>query len=245
MLYNVDPIVRALGEGWEWLGGVTVGAVLVRLLLSVLCAGVLGIERTAKKQVAGLRTYILVCIGSCISMFINQFIYEMVGTGDMARLASGVVGGLGFLGAGAIIVVNRGRIRGLTTASGLWAAGCIGLAIGIGFYTLALIATLLALIILMLLPTAEVLFSSRSPYFDLHVEVESREFLRDLLTTIRQNNYRIGTISADAAFEGSSFACYSFTVVYTGEERNAGDAHKALIKTLSALSYVVHASANA
>ena len=178
-------------------------------------------------------------------MYINQFIYEMVGTGDMARLASGVVGGLGFLGAGTIMLVNRGRVRGLTTASGLWAAGCIGLAIGIGFYTLAIFGTLLALTILMLLPKVEVLFSGRSPYFDLHVEVESREFLRDLLSAIRADGYRIGTISADAAFDGSSLACYSFTVQYTGKEKKARACHRELLGKLSALPYVVHASDNA
>ena len=141
-LHIVDPLVKLLGEGGAWLAEVSFGSVMIRLALAFICAGVLGIERTAKKQVAGLRTYILVCLGSCVAMFINQFIYEMTGAGDVARIASGVVGGLGFLGAGSIMMVNRGRVRGLTTASGLWAAGCIGLAIGVGFYTLALAARL-------------------------------------------------------------------------------------------------------
>ncbi len=241
----VDPLVELLGKNGVWLAEVSVGSVLVRLALAFICAGVLGIERTTKKQVAGLRTYILVCLGSCVAMFINQFIFEMVGQGDIARIANGVVGGLGFLGAGSIMMVNRGRVRGLTTASGLWASGCIGLAIGIGFYTLAIAGTFFVSFILMLMPAIENLFVKRARYFDLHIEMESKEYLKEMLSVIREGNYRISTLARDAAYEGADLCCYSLTVHYTGPRGGIARCHKELIERLSTLSYVIHAADNA
>ena len=241
----VDPIVKALGEGWAWLAEVSFGSVFIRLAIAFLCAGILGIERTTKKQVAGLRTYILVCLGSCVAMFINQFIYQMTGEGDIARIANGVVGGLGFLGAGSIMMVNRGRVRGLTTASGLWAAGCIGLAIGIGFYTLAIAGTVFVSFILMLMPAIENMFVRRARYFDLHIEMESKTYLKEMLAVIRDGNYRISTLNRDAAYEGSNLCCYSLTVHYTGPSGGIARCHKELIAKLSVLPYVIHAADNA
>lgn len=245
MIHYVDPIVELFGDFGKYFAEVSYVSVFVRLFLASVCGGVLGIERTTKKQVAGLRTYILVCLGSCVAMFINQFIYEMVGTGDIARIANGVVGGLGFLGAGSIMMINRGRVRGLTTASGLWAAGCIGLAIGIGFYTLALASTIFVSIILMLMPAFENLFLKSARHFDLHIEMTSREYLREMLAFIRSGSYRITTLALDAAYEGSDLCCYSITVQYTGPRRGIAQCHKTLIERLSTLPYVLHAADNA
>ena len=241
----VDPLIKLLGESGRWLAEVSFGSVLVRMALAFVCAGILGIERTTKKQVAGLRTYILVCLGSCVAMFMNQFIFEMVGEGDIARIANGVVGGLGFLGAGSIMMVNRGRVRGLTTASGLWAAGCIGLSIGIGFYTLAIAGTFFVSIILMFMPFFENMFVKRARYFDLHIEMDGKEHLREMLAAIREGNYRISTLTRDAAYEGSNLCCYSLTVHYTGPRGGIARCHKELIAKLSELPYVIHAADNA
>lgn len=106
----------------------------IRIVLSILCGGVIGIEREKSNQAAGMRTYILVCMGSTLVMLIGQYTYEMFDTGDPARLGAQVISGIGFLGAGSIINEGHTKIRGLTTAAGLWASACIGLAIGIGFY---------------------------------------------------------------------------------------------------------------
>lgn len=208
----IDPIVKMLGSGWEWLAGVSWGAVCVRLLLSILCAGVLGIERATKRHAAGLRTYILVCMGSCIAMYTNQFIYEAFATGDVARMANGVVGGLGFLGAGTILTTNHNRIRGLTTASGLWACGCIGLALGIGFYSLAVVGTVLVSGCLVILPRFESVFVNSATYFDVHVEIREMNNLEKLLNFIRQRGYQICSVAFDSTFNGSGLACYAFTL---------------------------------
>ncbi len=115
-------------------------ALLVRTLLVIVCAGIIGYDRDARGAAAGFRTHILVCMGAMIAMSTGQFA-ALHYTADVTRIGAQVVSGIGFLGAGSIIV-NKRHIMGLTTAAGLWASACIGLAIGIGFYEGAIIGTI-------------------------------------------------------------------------------------------------------
>lgn len=115
-------------------------ALLVRTVLAIACAGFIGYDRHTKGAPAGFRTHILVCVGAMIAMSTGQYA-AMLYNADVTRIGAQVVSGIGFLGAGSIIVDKR-RISGLTTAAGLWASACIGLAIGIGFYEGAIIGTI-------------------------------------------------------------------------------------------------------
>jgi putative Mg2+ transporter-C (MgtC) family protein len=115
-------------------------ALLFRTFLVIMCAGVIGYKRNAHGSAAGFRTHILVCLGAMIAMSTGQYA-AMFYTTDISRIGAQVVSGIGFLGAGTIMV-NRGHIKGLTTAAGLWASACIGLAIGTGFYEAASIGTI-------------------------------------------------------------------------------------------------------
>ena len=112
---------------------------LLRTALVIICAGIIGLDRNAHGAPAGFRTHILVCLGAMIVMSTAQFA-TMYYTTDIQRMGAQVVSGIGFLGAGSIIV-NKRHITGLTTAAGLWASACIGLAIGIGFYEGAIVGT--------------------------------------------------------------------------------------------------------
>lgn len=114
----------------------TMLSVVLRPLVAILLGGVIGLERGLKNRAAGFRTYMLVCLGACIVMLTNQYIYQLLGTGDPVRMGAQVISGIGFLGAGTIIVTSRSQIKGLTTAAGLWCSACVGLAVGIGFYEL-------------------------------------------------------------------------------------------------------------
>ncbi len=114
----------------------------IRLLVSVIAGGIIGNERGRHGSAAGLRTHILVCIGACVSSLTGIFASVHFGyTGDLFRIAAQVVSGIGFLGAGMIIVKNTSMITGLTTAAGLWTTAVIGIAIGFGYYIGAIIAT--------------------------------------------------------------------------------------------------------
>ena len=117
----------------EGLREVTPIAILVRILAAVVIGGLIGLERGMKNRPAGLRTYMLVCVGACVVMLTNQYIFQTFSTGDPTRMAAQVISGIGFLGAGTIIVTRRSQIKGLTTAAGLWASAGVGLALGIGF----------------------------------------------------------------------------------------------------------------
>ena len=121
---------------------VTYLSVAVRIVCAVVIGGIIGMERSIKNRPAGLRTYMLVCVGACLIMLTNQYIYQMTGTGDPMRLGAQVVSGIGFLGAGTIVVTKHNQIKGLTTAAGLWAAAGVGLALGIGFYEAAVVAAI-------------------------------------------------------------------------------------------------------
>lgn len=121
-------------------------SVSLRLLIAVVFGGIVGMNRAKTKHAAGFRTHILVCMGAAVVMMTNQ--YMIIGLGyqtDAARLGAQVITGVGFIGAGTILM--RGdkdkKIEGLTTAAGLWASACIGLAIGIGFYGAAIIGGIL------------------------------------------------------------------------------------------------------
>ncbi len=120
---------------FDGLRSVTTLSVFVRLACAFICGGIIGIERSYKRRPAGFRTHILICIGAAITTLTSQYLYlNMHYFTDMARLGAQVVAGIGFIGAGTIIVTKRQNVKGLTTAAGLWTSAIIGLAFGGGFY---------------------------------------------------------------------------------------------------------------
>lgn len=142
-------------ELFDGLRDITLAAIMLRMTLAVLCGGLIGMERTAHRHPAGLRTHILVCLGASITMMTSQYLYLYMGYfTDMTRLGAQVIAGIGFLGAGTI-VTNRQRVKGLTTAAGLWASAIIGLAAGAGFYEGAILTTILVEVTLAILIKVE------------------------------------------------------------------------------------------
>ena len=128
-------------------------SVTVRVLLAVSCCGLVGLEREYKRRPAGFRTHILICLGAAMTTLTGQYLVLVMNYNtDMGRLGAQVVAGIGFIGAGTIIVTKGNRVKGLTTAAGLWTAAIIGLALGCGFYEGAIFATFAILL-------AELLFS--------------------------------------------------------------------------------------
>lgn len=129
----------------------TATVIVARLLVAIVLGGMLGLEREAKGRAAGLRTHILVCIGS--ALFVMAPLLAGVSQADVTRVMQGIVSGIGFLGAGAILKLDHEeRVQGLTTAAGIWAAAAIGMAVGMGMHLLALASTVAALLVVSLLP---------------------------------------------------------------------------------------------
>jgi len=130
---------------------------ITRLLLTLVLSGLIGLERQVHRRDAGLRTHILLALGSCLIMLTSIYVFDIYKdkvTMDPARIAAGVVTGIGFLGAGTIIREPE-KVRGLTTAASLWVVAGIGLAVGIGFNRIAIYTTVLVLIVLHFLRYAE------------------------------------------------------------------------------------------
>lgn len=160
---------------------INIVSVSVRLVLAVIFGGIIGLERGANNHAAGFRTHILVCVGAALVMVTNEYICQFNELADPARLGAQVITGVGFLGAGTIMVTGRNKVKGLTTAAGLWASACLGLAIGIGFYEGALVAVILIYIALALLPKVEEFFFKFSRSLDLYIEIDSVEHFREFV----------------------------------------------------------------
>lgn len=139
---------------------------LFRLVLATILGGIIGLERERKDWSAGMRTHMMVCLGAALTIIVSSFGFsealEMDNVVlDPARIAAQVISGIGFLGAGIIMFLKPGFIRGLTTASGLWTVAAIGLAVGAGLYIAAVSATIIAFIILLILQPLERRFARR------------------------------------------------------------------------------------
>ena len=170
----------------------TMLSVAVRLLLAFLCGGAIGLERAYRRRSAGFRTHILICLGAALTTLTSQYLYlEMGYYTDMARLGAQVVAGIGFIGAGSIIVTRKQRVKGLTTAAGLWTAAIIGLCLGGGFYEGGILATILVLMAEGFFSKVEYKLMNNNPEINLYVEYRGNHTLDQLLLYLHDNNIRV------------------------------------------------------
>ncbi len=167
--------------------------ILIRLGLAAFFGALIGLERERKDWAAGMRTHMMVCVGSALIMMVSAYGFaDVLGRDhivlDPSRVAAQVISGISFIGAGTIIFLKFGTIRGLTTASGLWTVAAIGLASGGGMYFAASATTLLALIILWALQPLEKMYSKRFRQKTLRIVITQKKDVNDLLAQIWQNN---------------------------------------------------------
>ncbi len=168
---------------WEVLKGFNDWSILVRVLLAAAFGGCIGSERGRHGRAAGMRTHILVCLGSAVTAMTGLYAVEVLQyTGDVFRISAQVISGIGFLGAGTILVRNHSIVTGLTTAAGMWATASIGIAIGYGFYIGAVFAALLILIFVPILGRVEY---KRKLLSSLYVEVDNMPATGVLVENIR------------------------------------------------------------
>ena len=179
---------------------VTYLAIVIRIVAAVICGGLIGLERGMKNRPAGLRTYMLVCVGSCIVMLTNQYVVQILG-GEPTRLAAQVVSGIGFLGAGTIIVTRRNQIKGLTTAAGLWAAAGIGIALGIGFYEVAVVGSLAIFSVMTLLQKMDNKMHRKTKVVEVYIEITKDMSLGDLLHSLREIELEVQDVQRESGLE--------------------------------------------
>ena len=184
MLHCFDP-VRTLSF---W-------AILVRLTLAIVCGGVIGAERETKRRPAGFRTHILICLGAAITTLTSQYLLLSLHLfTDVARLGAQVISGIGFIGAGTIIVTGRKQVKGLTTAAGLWASAIVGLACGVGFAECAVFATLAILLAEIVLVKFEYRFAKSGRLSTLYVEYTRAEGIESVLGLLKERGLKASNL---------------------------------------------------
>ena len=180
---------------------VTTVSVLVRLFFAVLCGGAIGIEREHKRRTAGFRTNILICLGAAMTTMISQFLlYNMHLYTDIGRLGAQVIAGIGFIGAGTIIVTKRRQVKGLTTAAGLWTCAIIGLAIGAGYFEAALLSTIIILLAEIFFSRFEYWVLENAKNINIYVEYTGNENLDSVIRLLK--SYRIVIIDLEITKSG-------------------------------------------
>ncbi|MEC6748588.1 MgtC/SapB family protein [Marinilactibacillus sp. XAAS-LB27] len=165
--------------------------------MAVVVGGIIGLERDMKNHAAGFRTYILVCLGSTVVMMTNQFISDTYLVGDPSRMGAQVISGIGFLGAGTILVTNNNHVRGLTTAAGLWSAACVGLAIGIGFYEGAIIGAFALLVIMNSFQRLKKAFMSQRKVVDCYILFETVVDFHNFLSYCALEDWKVLSIEGN------------------------------------------------
>ena len=215
---------------------VTYLAVILRIVAAVIFGGILGLERGLKNRPAGLRTYMLVCVGACLIMLTNQYLFQITNAGDPMRLGAQVVSGIGFLGAGTIIVTKHNQIKGLTTAAGLWAAAGVGLALGVGFYEAAVVAGFAVFFVLTLLQRLDNRMHRKARVLELYIEFEETISIGTLTKALRELELEVSGIQMErSSLEEEGVRA----MIATLRTKKRGD-HVALMEKIRDLSGIVH-----
>ena len=207
---------------------------LIKLSLAVIFGGVIGLERGRQGRAAGMRTYILVCVGATLTTLIGTYVStELMLGNDPLRIGAQVISGIGFLGVGTILVKGRFQITGLTTAAGLWVAAALGLSLGAGFYSGAIIAFILTILTITLAHKLEYrMYKRRNTRFGMYVEISSDEYVSETVAFLK-NNFKAmdvqvttprsgtaGNVGIEANIVNSDLATSPETVAKILEERD-------------------------
>lgn len=211
--------------------------VFTRLLLAVVCGGLIGIEREYKRRPAGFRTHILICLGAAVTTLTSQYLYLVLGLyTDVARLGAQVVAGIGFIGAGTIIVTNRQRVKGLTTAAGLWTSAIIGLVCGAGYIEGAVFATFMVLVAEVLLVKIEYRFARKLNDTNLYIEYYKADSIESIVHCLREHRVKLSGLEISRVTDEDGRNRYS-AVVTVQVSRNGLDTE--LLKSLHSLENVL------
>ena len=211
-------------------------SIVVRILLAAMIGCLIGLERERKNRPAGFRTYTLVSVGACLVMMTNQYIFSLYQSGDPARLGAQVISGVGFLGAGTILITRNNQVRGLTTAAALWASACVGLALGTGFYAGALIVGGVLLVVMILFRPLNNVLQRKSGFMRLYAHFGTSDDIDVFLRECKAENVVVGDMQPLMQKDADKGG-----IVVLIEMKNVAEAdHEMLVNKFSALPGVRH-----
>ncbi len=196
--------------------------VIARLGFAMVIGTVVGIERSSRGRGAGVKTHTLVCVGAALVMLTSQYMWTTFQhSGDPARLGAQVISGIGFLGAGTIMVTGRNHVRGLTTAAGLWVCACEGLAVGVGFWEGAVVTLAIIMITLRILAKVDMRMHRYANSFELYIEFNAGEDIRRFIQDVKvQNMSRVSSVDVTKSrIDGSGHAAIMGFEMWQGKNR--------------------------
>lgn len=227
----------------DFLREMNIWSVMLRLVLAMVFGGLIGLERGRKGRAAGFRTYMVVCLGAALTIVLGQYegymLTEVWNVGgdvraDVCRFGAQVINGIGFLGAGTIIVTKHQEVKGVTTAAGLWASACVGLAIGAGFYEAVLLAFLSIFLSIRILTPVENVIIENARNMNLFVEFESLDDVGAIIGKIKAQGAHIYEVDIDHGRESRSQ--YPSAVFSIGLQQKK--THARMMAALSELDHV-------
>lgn len=228
-----DCITTLLGP---WVAELNTVSILLRIGLSLLLSAIVGYERSSKRHSAGLRTFIIISLAATTAAILEIYFFSLGSATPW--LSAAVILGIAMLSGYSIVFSSKGQIKGLTTSAGLWTCGIIGLAIGLGLYTVALIAAAALLCSLSLFPVLELYLKDKSNHFEVHLELKNKSDLQNFTTTIRRLGMRIDDIELNPAYLNSGLSVYTVSFTISSQELKKYKKHSQIIEALRSLDYI-------
>lgn len=230
----IDPIAKLLGE---WSQTLNVYSILLRIILAVAVAAVIGCERSSKRHSAGLRTFILTSLSTSLIMVLESYLFENTETKIYALSCAAIIG-VAVISVHSLIMSSKNQIKGLTTSVGLWTCGILGLTSGAGLYTVTIIGFLLLIACLSIFPSLESYLRNRSNHFEIYLELKRSNDLSNFVSTLRRLGIRIDEIEANRAYAGSGLSVYSVSLSIINPELKKYKTHTEIIEALRSLEYI-------
>ncbi len=231
-----DLIAKWLGE---WSMEVNIASTALKTFVVIVMATILGCERAQNRHAAGLRTMIVLSIGSMFAGIGDVYFITVLKVG-FSFLSAAVMIGISIITANTIIFSSKNQIKGLTTSVGLWAMSIISAILGFGLYTAALIGFFALMIGLLAFSKLESYIRKKSNHFEIHLELKARNSLQEFMAAVREFGLKIDNLEANPAYANSGLGVYTVLLTVTGKELQK-TSHQDIIKALSALDCIHYA----
>ena len=226
--------MEQIRAAYQYIGEFNTVSVLLRVLLAVVAGGIIGNERGRHGRSAGFRTHILICLGGAMTALCSVYVSKVVGMGgDVFRIPAQVISGIGFLGAGIIMVRNNNTVAGLTTAAGMWVTAIIGLSFGYGFYTGGVLVTIICFVNAALLTKVEHRRPRAMRFYVEVGEIGKIQSVLDQIESLMQKDAQIETVPAKSGIAG----CVGFEVMTSN--RTYYEETKQALCRIEGVSFVV------
>ena len=229
---KVDILASLLGE---WSQSVNIYSSMLKIVLTVVMGTILGAERARNRHAAGLRTFIVVALGAMLAGVGDLYFVKVLSS--FPFLSAATVIGIAIISGNTILFTSKSQIKGLTTSGGLWAMALIGITVGLGLYTTALIAFAVLLFALSAFNKMERYFKARSSHFEIHLELVARNVLQEFTGTIRKFGLKIDDIEINPAYANSGLGVYTIKLKVV-DPNLCKKTHKEIIDILSSLECV-------